>query len=373
MSMTITSMPATELPKSSGGSLIDDLRGMTPESVQQFEAEQNALSADAEGGDLEYLPTDGSDPEVAPEQSAAGQDEQSTEKPAQESKPAEAGVKSLVVEGPDGKKLRVKLDLGNEEKLGQVVKTALQAKALQSRVQELSAKAAEAEELSREMSEVQGLVESGGIQALVDYFMDEPGHFEKFVEAERARRNLLDSADPEERVAAQKLADLETRERKLTIQERRQQEAAKKAQEQLSQAEQAQIQTRFEAAFSKHSLAGKLGDAELEETLNEAAFNAINKEVQERIAKGEKITQANMHAITERRFSIIQRGVKGAADAQSKQDTQAAKTKAADAIAARQGAAPQGQPSEAAQAAANYGSGKGSLLDLVSAALRGRR
>lgn len=370
--MTITSVPSAPIPQSSGKSLAEEIAAITPESVQQFEAEQNALNSEAGGKDLEFLPTDGSDPEPAPEGQEASQEGQG-EQVKQESKPVEA-VKSLVIEGPDGKKMKVKLDLSNEEKLGQVVKTAMHAKELHAKVQSLESKAKEAEEMAGELAEIQGIVESGGIAALVDYFMDEEGHFEKYIENERAKRNLLDSADPEEREAAKKLADIESRERKLTIQERKQQEAAKKAQEQLSQAEQAQIQTRFEAAFSKHSLSGKLGDAELEETLNEAAFNSINKEVQERIAKGEKITQANMHAITERRFAIIQRGYKSAADAQSKQDTQAAKAQAAGAISARAASgAPAAQPSAAQQAANNYGAGKGSLTDLIMSALSGGR
>lgn len=363
------------IPQSSGKSLAEDIASITPESLQQYESEQQALNVEHESKPLDFLPTDGSDPEAAPEgQEAPSEEGQAQEQTKEEAKPAVEGIKSLVVEGPDGKKVKVKLDLSNEEKLGQVVKTALQAKSLQAKVQTLEAKAKEAEEMAGELAEIQGIVESGGISALVDYFMDEPGHFEKYIENERAKRNLLDSADPEEREAAKKLADLEARERKLTIQERKQQEAAKKAQEQLSQAEQAQIQTRFEAAFSKHSLSGKLGDAELEETLNEAAFNSINKEVQERIAKGEKITQANMHAITERRFAIIQRGYKSAADAQSKQDTQAAKAQAAGAISARTASgAPAAQPSAAQQAANNYGAGKGSLTDLIMSALGGGR
>lgn len=369
--MTITSVPSAPIPQSSGKSLVEEIASITPESVQQFEAEQNAFNSEAGGKDLEFLPTDGSDPEPAPEGQEAPQEAQG-EQTKQESKPVEA-VKSLVIEGPDGKKMKVKLDLSNEEKLGQVVKTAMQAKELHAKVQSLESKAKEAEEMAGELAEIQGIVESGGIAALVDYFMDEEGHFEKYIENERAKRNLLDSADPEEREAAKKLADIESRERKLTIQERKQQEAAKKAQEQLTQAEQAQVQTRFEAAFGKHSLAGKLGDSELEETLNEAAFNAINKEVQERIGKGEKITQANMHAIVERRFSIIQRGYKGAADAQAKQDTQAAKARAAGAISARSASAPQAQPSSVQQAANDYGAGKGSVFDFVKAALSGRR
>ena len=359
-------------PSSATGQFVD---GSSMQAQSTLEAVQAAMRGEEILPDLgldetssyqepEILPIDGSEPEVL------AQPEEAPQQEAKPQTPPPAGPKSFVVETPEGKKVKVKIDVNDEAKMAGVLQKAMKLPAMEQEIESLRVRAAAASEMETELAQLQSLAEEGGVRAVVDFLFEKEGYFEELMENERQRRNLLDSADDRERAEAKRLGDLDTRERRLQIQERKAKEAEERSKQQLSQAEQDKAQAMFLNAWSKHNLEGKLGDAELEENLNEAAFAAINREVQERTSKGQRPTQADLHAIVERRFSIIKRGYQGAADKQATQDTQGAKAAAAGAIESRVAAsAPGGQSSPMASAAQTYREGRGSVLDLVKASL----
>lgn len=290
-------------------------------------------------------------------------------KPEEAKKAETAGPKEFVFTGEDGKKYKAKLDVSDASQVQGVLKEAARVPGLRAQLEEAKTQAAEATEMRQELADIQSLGEEKGIAGIVDYLMDEDGHFEKYIESERQRRNLLDSAEPHERDEAKRLADIEARERRTAAREKRIDEQAKKAEADKNQAGGDRLQSMFTNAWGKHDLSGTLGDAELEESLNSAAFEAINREVQERVQKGQHPTQADMHAIVERRFGILKRGLKEGAKRTATQDSVAAKAQASAAIGARVAPA---APAKAGQQEVMTGfkEGKLSFRDMVAGLLK---
>lgn len=298
--------------------------------------------------------------------------EETTEvKTEEEAKPVEqttAVADPIIIKDAEGKSYKVKLDVSDKKQVQSVVQQAYKAKALQEQVQELSKSAERAKELEADFQQVQSLLSEKGLPGVVDYLLDKDGGFEEFIEAERQRRNLLDSSNPEERDAALKEYELEKRDRAISAKEQKLNSQEANANQQAAQAAADRVQSMYNSSWSKHSFDGKLGDAEVEGMFNLGVHNAITAEIEAQTKAGARLTPNEVDSIVGKAFAKAQKALNLSVDKQAKQQTQSAKLEASKALDSRVAPPPQGSTPQS-QALDNYKQGKSGIRDIVSAFL----
>ncbi len=259
-----------------------------------------ALAALQTGGDISNIEVDAvvetevevsdeaeqvTDPAPEPEGEEAiqseSQDEVTSEDVSETEEDGEPGsVEEIVVNGK-----RVKLDYANREQIKKYAKQAGGFRKMQAERDDLINWRKEIEPELKELKQfeqtIEGAYSDDGIAGLARLLAGSETAYNEWLDAEVQKELKKQNATPAEleRIELQEQLEKERKEREKL---RRQAEKEREEREQFKeQKELTQLQTKMDRGFNKWRFAGKLGDAELEESIDSMVWEKAKAEIAE--------------------------------------------------------------------------------------------
>lgn len=198
----------------------------------------------------------------------------------------EEDIREVNVTDAKGKR-KVKVDFSDKDKLTKYVQLAYGARKWQKERDDFKTQLAEKTELWNQFEEAW----KGGYRSLVNQLEGSEDAFDKIIEEEIQRRQELEDMSPAERRAR----EVEERIRKQEFEAERLKSDYQKKLETIEakerEAEQRELQNRFNPSFERYRFAGKLGDAVAEHRFDKALWTEVIDTLSE-IPDNVEITQA---------------------------------------------------------------------------------
>lgn len=193
-------------------------------------------------------------------------------------------IEELFVTDEKGRR-SVKVDFSDRDSIKQLIAKSYGMRKFQKERDEAKRVADESRqkltELQKFQEELQTAVDRDGIKGLVNLVLGQEDAYESHLQQQLERAKARDKASPEQLKQIEALERAEEMERKSEYMakqlEQRQQREAQLQQEQETQS----LQQMLNRPYAKHSFTGKLGDAELEDTYNEALWNLATSKLKQ--------------------------------------------------------------------------------------------
>lgn len=234
---------------------LDDYLSQESEPAESEPEKPEAESAEASSESTESEDDQGDDPELSKEGEA------------------EKDHEYVVVTDHTGKRKKLKVDYSDRDKIKKAFQMQAGARKWQAERDDLKKRWESAEPKVQSWDKLEEIYKEEGAAGLVNFLEDDPEAFTRLVDEDLARRN----ASPEELEQYRQKDEERARKKREEEFERKQRELAEKEEAIETQL----LESQIHPSFDRYRFAGKLGDADQENMLDEMVWNNALKRLED--------------------------------------------------------------------------------------------
>lgn len=257
-----------------------------PDLVSAATASTTSESGGADKAESDPLPPKRD--EEAAEEVASDEDSAAAEK-------SESNLERMIVNDVKGRSKELEVDFSNRDQIKKYIsdrfnfeKGMRQMQVERDKLKSENSTFSEEAKLYRNMDKA---YESEGILGLIDVVegQGQPGYHKKWLEEQLARRDFMQTANPDQ------LRNLELEERlvkieKEALRDKREKEGElSRIRKEREELEQKQLDSLFLPSVERYSFEGKLGDTEIEETFNATLFEKVRTNLSKKMGDGSEL------------------------------------------------------------------------------------
>lgn len=225
-------------------------------------------------------------------------DSQSTEQPEQDlqgdasTSPEVSGeedIEEIVVRDDQGRR-KVKVDWNNRDDIKKKLKLAAGARRWQSERDQARSQLKKLEEPAKLMGELEEAYQTRGVEGVIDRIEGREGAYQDYINKQIERHQLRENASPQELALLDKQEAYEKQQARL----KKLEEDHRRIQEEQSSKEAAvqerELRNTVEPVFNQYRFAGKLGNPDQEQMLDQMVWSSALKKLEPYEDRGDEIT-----------------------------------------------------------------------------------